>query len=86
MIHENSNVSYPFPSLNLMGNTSDPNDFYLGKPVASMSVRGVATEFFADTPDEFTELEKLFRERQKEVRGEPDCRWMQPHIVQLRKK
>jgi hypothetical protein len=67
----------------LGGHACTPDDFLIGKPVASVSYsNGVVVGLWGDSLDDMEELKKMFKEAQHEWEGE--ARYMQPHIVQYR--
>ncbi|MFM6152244.1 MAG: hypothetical protein ACKPE3_04450 [Sphaerospermopsis kisseleviana] len=74
-------VKNAFPELNFSGNACSPNEYLIGKPVASIRyANGVEIGFWGDSPEDMEELTMLFKEAQKEERDE-NSRYMQPHIV-----
>lgn len=78
-VHREKNI---FPELNWAGNACTPNNFLVGKPVASISFpNGVELGLWGDSPEDMEELERQFQEAHQTENNK--CRLMQPHIVEF---
>ena len=76
-------VNHTFDSLSVGGQACSRDEFFLGKPVASVSTERNEYGFWGDTPEDLPLVVEAFVREQKEQKGERRIRYMQPHIVTL---
>lgn len=80
-VHRERNV---LPELNFSGHACSPDEFLIGKPVASIRYsNGVEVGFWGDSPEDMDELKRQFKQAQQDARDN-NSRYMQPHIVEFR--